>query len=64
MLIGFVFNVLLYGIMIAQVYLYYVTYKKYITTPLLLSSILTLLQRQNLDESLRKSPSGCMMMID
>ncbi|KAK0221878.1 hypothetical protein IW262DRAFT_1551701 [Armillaria fumosa] len=28
MLIGFVFNVLLYGIMIAQVYLYYVTYKK------------------------------------
>jgi len=28
MLIGFVFNVLLYGIMIAQIYLYYVTYKK------------------------------------
>ncbi|KAK0487412.1 hypothetical protein IW261DRAFT_1558495 [Armillaria novae-zelandiae] len=42
MLIGFVFNVLLYGIMIAQVYLYY---------------------RQNLDESLRKSPSICVAVI-
>jgi hypothetical protein len=52
MLIGFVFNVLLYGIMIAQIYLYYVTYKKYTATLLLLSSILTLLKRQNLDESL------------
>jgi len=29
MFIGFVFNVLLYGIMVTQVYLYFTTFKKY-----------------------------------
>ena len=30
MLIGFLFNVLLYGMMIAQLYVYYTTYKKFV----------------------------------
>ena len=30
MLIGFLFNVLLYGMMIAQVYVYYTTYKRFV----------------------------------
>ncbi|KIY71204.1 hypothetical protein CYLTODRAFT_487422 [Cylindrobasidium torrendii FP15055 ss-10] len=33
MLIGFVFNILLYGIMMTQVYLYYVTFKRFVFQP-------------------------------
>jgi hypothetical protein len=30
MLIGLVFNILLYGTMLAQVYIYFTTYKKFV----------------------------------
>ena len=41
MLIGFVFNVLLYGLMIAQVYIYYTTYKEFVSFFQMLGSFLT-----------------------
>ena len=45
MLIGFVFNVLLYGLMIAQVYIYYTTYKEFVSFFQMLVSFLTVFFR-------------------